>query len=65
VPDRVIDPPVALIVNEPVPEIAPLNTEENGPFTTKLELPTVEIVWIVLLPDVVLVPPEAILLVPA
>ena len=58
-------PPVALIVNEPVPEIAPLNTEESGPFTTKLELPTVEKVWIRLLPDVVTVPPVAMALVPA
>jgi hypothetical protein len=64
-PDKVSDPPVASIVIAPDPEIAPVNEADSAPLTVKLVLPTEEIVWIVLLPDVVLVPPEAMLLVPA
>ena len=64
-PAKVIDPPVALTVNEPSPEMVPVNEAENGPLITKLELPTVEKVWIRLLPDVVTVPPVAMALVPA
>ena len=64
-PAKVNDPPVALTVKDSVPEMTPVNEAENAPFTTKLALPTVEKLWIVLFPEFVTVPPVAMAVVPA